>query len=287
MRDIQEKVLQELEFHQVLAAVSGFCVTKSAAKRASGLRPLYNHKVLLAELKQVNEMLQVVSYDNLPAFSGTEIAAEIALLRIENSVVAEPGLMNINEVARSVNNLIAFFTKKKNAYPHLCQRIHKVEADPSVSAAIERVLDRHGKVKSSASALLGRIRDELGKRQSEAQQSFAAEVARLRRDGWLAETSESYVGGRRVLSVLSEYKRRVQGHVMGISSSGKLTYIEPASTIQINNEIVILENEELLEIQRILLELADFLRTRLHVIEAYQETVVIFDLLRAKARYAA
>ncbi len=121
----------------------------------------------------------------------------------------------------------------------------------------------------------------------ELNRAFNRSIVQLSKDGWLSDTQESFVGGRRVLSVLSEYKRKVDGHVMGLSSTGKVTYIEPASTIALNNELVILENEELLEINRILLELAGYLRQFHPELESYQEAIIIFDLLRAKGKYAA
>ncbi len=286
MRHVDQKVLDELEFSTVLNAVAGYAGTEGARQKALAMKPLFNHGVLQFELNQVNEMLAVVSYDNLPAFSGTEIVDEIRLLRIENYVVPEIGLMRIADVSRSVIQLLSFFEKKKTAYPNLSKRLAKVRPVNEIVIAIDKVLDRAGKVKSAASPQLEQIRNGIEKVHHDLNRAFNKAVSHLGKDGWLSETQESFVGGRRVLSVLSEFKRKVPGHVMGLSNTGKVTYIEPASTIALNNELVILENEELIEINRILLELAKYLRQFLPEIEQYQETVVTFDLLRAKARYA-
>lgn len=286
MRHVDQKVLDELEFNEILSSVAQYANTDAARRKAANLKPLHNHQVLLAELKQVNEMLTVVGYDNLPAFSGSEIVDELRLLRVENALIPEPGLMKIKDVSQSVMQLITFFEKKKEAYPNLHKRIAKVRPVPEIVTSIERVLDRAGKVKSSASKKLEEIRAGIGKVHSDLNRAFSKAVLQLNKDGWLTDTQESFVGGRRVLSVLSEYKRKVDGHVMGLSNTGKVTYIEPASTIALNNELVILENEELIEINRILLELAAYLRQFYPELESYQESIVTFDLLKAKGKYA-
>ena len=62
-------------------------------------------------------------------------------------------------------------------------------------------------------------------------------------------------GERFVIPVKIEQKRRVQGVVHGASSSGQTVFVEPLETIEQNNELVRLLDEELAEIHRILLEM--------------------------------
>ena len=62
-------------------------------------------------------------------------------------------------------------------------------------------------------------------------------------------------GERFVIPVKIEQKRRVQGVVHGASSSGQTVFVEPLETIEQNNELVRLLDEEQAEIHRILLEM--------------------------------
>lgn len=286
MRQIEGKVLEELEYHEVLNRVSGFALTQSGKQKALMLRPLYNHQLLIQELHWVNEMKNAVTYDQLPAFSSVEIIDELRMLRIDQSILAEGEIRNVGEITQSIHGLLQFFSKKKDLYPSLSSRLTKVKYHPEIIDAIQKVLDRNGKVKSSASPQLERIRHSLERTQQQIQRAFNKMLENLYNDGWLSDTKESFVGGRRVLSVMSEFKRKVDGHVMGMSNTGKITYIEPASTIALNNELIILENEERLEINRILLGLCNFLRNYYADLAIYQETVVAFDLMRAKGRFA-
>ena len=62
-------------------------------------------------------------------------------------------------------------------------------------------------------------------------------------------------GERFVIPVKMEQRRRVQGVAHGASSSGQTVFIEPLETIEQNNELVRLLEDEQAEIHRILLEM--------------------------------
>src|SRR5204862_1236337 len=59
-------------------------------------------------------------------------------------------------------------------------------------------------------------------------------------------------GDRFVIPVKAEFKRKVPGVIHGSSSSGQTVFIEPLETIEQNNELVRLLDEEQSEIHRIL-----------------------------------
>ena len=68
--------------------------------------------------------------------------------------------------------------------------------------------------------------------------------------------------GRYVLVVRAEHRESIPGIVHGSSASGASIYVEPMATVEINNDIVTLEEQEAEEVRRILLELTDLFRAR-------------------------
>ena len=66
--------------------------------------------------------------------------------------------------------------------------------------------------------------------------------------------------GRMVLPIQAEYKRKVEGFVHDVSSSGQTVYVEPVDALQINNDIREFEADEKREIERILRELTTTVR---------------------------
>ena len=107
------------------------------------------------------------------------------------------------------------------------------------------------------------------------------------KEGFLAETHESFIANRRVLSVQSTYKRRVPGSILGTSKTGSLTFIEPKVNEPLSYELDCLLDDERSEMYRILKGLTHTIRHYLPLIEAYQNTLVSFEIINAKARMAA
>src|SRR5204862_4394341 len=68
--------------------------------------------------------------------------------------------------------------------------------------------------------------------------------------------------GRYVLVIKAEHRTAIPGIVHGASTSGASLFLEPLSTVEINNDIVALEEQELQEVRRILLALSDAYRAR-------------------------
>ena len=87
------------------------------------------------------------------------------------------------------------------------------------------------------------------------QESLQGYLRRLSEGGTLQDELVTIRGERFVIPVKVEQKRRVQGVVHGASSSGQTVFVEPLETIEQNNELVRLLDEEQAEIHRILLEM--------------------------------
>ena len=97
------------------------------------------------------------------------------------------------------------------------------------------VLDEYGQVKDSASADLKNIRMNLYRKRNDLRRLFEKIVARLNKQGYLAEIEESFMNGRRVVAVFAEQKRTVKGILHGESDSRKTAFVEPEETIELNN----------------------------------------------------
>ncbi len=85
------------------------------------------------------------------------------------------------------------------------------------------------------------------------EESLRSTLRRLSEGGSTQEDLITIRGERFVIPVKSEYKRRIPGVVHGASSSGQTVYLEPLETIEQNNELVRLIEEEQAETRRIFL----------------------------------
>src|SRR5438552_1930688 len=143
-----------------------------------------------------------------------------------------------------------------------------------------------GTLDDRASAELSRIRRETEKQKRQIQESLRGYLRKLAEGGTVQDELITIRGERFVIPVKIEQKRRVQGVVHGASSSGQTVFVEPLETIEQNNELVRLLDEEQAEIHRILLEMTRRIGENADVILAAVEVLSELELQFAKARFA-
>jgi len=143
-----------------------------------------------------------------------------------------------------------------------------------------------GTLDDRASPELARVRREIDKQRRAIQDSLRSYLKRLSEGGAVQDELITIRGERFVIPVKVEQKRRVQGVVHGASSSGQTVFVEPLETIEQNNELVRLFEEEQAEIHRILLEMTRRVGENSQAILAASETLGELELQFAKARFA-
>ncbi len=143
-----------------------------------------------------------------------------------------------------------------------------------------------GTLEDHASPELTRIRREIERQRRTIQESLRGYLRRLAEGGTVQDELISIRGERFVIPIKVEQKRRVQGVVHGASSSGQTVYVEPLETIEQNNELVRLLDEELAEIHRILQEMTRQIGEHSDSIQAAEKVLCELELQFAKSRFA-
>jgi len=143
-----------------------------------------------------------------------------------------------------------------------------------------------GTLDDRASPELSRIRREIEKQKRQIQESLRGYLRKLAEGGTVQDELITIRGERFVIPVKVEQKRRVQGVVHGASSSGQTVFVEPLETIEQNNELVRLLDEEQAEVHRVLLEMTRHIGENADAILAAADTLAELELQFAKARFA-
>ncbi|HTV65613.1 MAG TPA: hypothetical protein VMD98_08415, partial [Bryocella sp.] len=143
-----------------------------------------------------------------------------------------------------------------------------------------------GTLDDHASPELARIRRDIEKQRRAIQESLRAYLRRLSEGGTVQDELVTIRGERFVIPVKVEQRRRVQGVAHGASSSGQTVYIEPLETIEQNNDLVRLLDDEQAEVHRILLEMTARLGEYAGALLDAVNTLAELELQFAKARFA-
>lgn len=288
MRLYPESAAVQLEFNKVEALLKELCKTEYAKAKAENLRIHTKREFIETDLHQTHEYkFLVLQGEYFPNDFTLNILRELKLLGIPGATLSGEQFLSVKKLAECVGNIFRWFdAERRSAYPAMSRVIEGSYYEKTILLLIDEVLDEYGNVKDTASEELQRIRMSLYRKRNELRRVFDKVLAKLSKAGYSADIDESFSTGRRVVAVFAEHKRQVKGIYHGESDSRKTTFIEPEETIELNNAVFELENDERLELQRILKGLTSKLSVYSALLRAYLEMVGEFDFIHAKAKLA-
>lgn len=288
MRVYPESALTQLEFDKVQQLLMAHTRTAYAKQRAASLRIHTQKDHLERELRQTYEyqlILQQGQY--FPGQFTANLEKDLQLLGIPGATLSAEQWVMIRQLTEHIEQVFRWLDgEKRLAYPALTQVVENSYYEKTIRELIDEVLDEKGAVRDNASEALQKIRMNLYRKRNELRRVFEKVVARLTRAGYSADIEESFSNGRRVVAVFAEHKRQVKGILHGESDSRKTAFIEPEETIELNNEVYSLEQEESREIQRILRELTAQVAVYAPLLKQYLQITGEYDFIAAKAKLA-
>ena len=281
-------VFQRLEFDKVLELLEKECLTPMAVAMAQELSPSTDHTQIVLQLKETKEMKTILDKaERFPVNNFDDITSDFGRFEIPGYTLDADSFRGILKVLMTMREVFKFFQgPKKEIYPRLYEYLRDTWFDETLLKAIQRVFDDKGEIKSDASPELMRIRKDMQSKAREIDSRFRQLVNEYRNKGLLSDSPETFRNNRRVFSVPSEHKRKVRGITHDESDTGKTYFIEPEEIVGINNELFELELDEKREIFKILRDLSEQVRPSIPLLRQYQDVLVRYDFIHAKARLA-
>jgi DNA mismatch repair protein MutS2 len=288
MKFFPESALSQLEFDKVKALLEEHCKTEYAKGKSQELRIHTRKEFIELELQQSHEYKLLIEHSMyFPNDYVLNLAKELRLLGISGAMLTGEQFMLIRKLAESISNIFRWFdADRRLAYPALVKVIGDTYYEKVIMELIDDVLLENGEVKDNASEDLARIRSSLYRKRTELRRLFDKIVQKLSKAGYTADIDEAFLNGRRVVAIVAEQKRQVKGILHGESDTRRTSYIEPEETIELNNEIYSLENEERREVYRILQQLTAKLSMYAPLLKTWHQVLGEYDFINAKAKLA-
>ncbi|WP_209331497.1 endonuclease MutS2 [Lunatimonas salinarum] len=240
---------------------------------------------LLDQTEEFKRLL--LSGEYFPTTNFVNIHPYLDKARLEGTFLYEEEFHEIKLGLQTLTSCVDFFNYNEQEYPQLFQLLGMVNDDRTLIRAIDRVLDERGKVKNNATQELAMIRSQLLYEESRLRKVLDAVFRQAKSQGFTPEDASVTIrGGRMVMPVLAEYKRRIKGFIHDESATGQTVYMEPAEVLDINNDIRDLEYMERREVQKILTQLTDILRGYIPDLRKAFHFLGLVDFIRAKAKFA-
>jgi DNA mismatch repair protein MutS2 len=252
-----------------------------------------DRSALQAAFAQISEAVNYLGDGSEMGFGSlADPARWLAELDAPVAVLTPPMLLDAASLADTAAMLRDSFRETGRAgsgptarqFPLLSARANSVADLRPLAVAIRRAVLPNGEISDDASPELKRIRANMGRTRETIQKTLER---MLRSRG--GDAGEDYVtlrNDRFVIPVRAAERRQVQGVVHAASATGQTVFVEPFETIEHNNRLVQLAEDEASEIARILVELTERLRASLGPLRFAVETIAELDSVFARARFA-
>ncbi|MCF8236659.1 MAG: Smr/MutS family protein [Saprospiraceae bacterium] len=285
MRFIPEDVPHTLEFSRILEMTAEHCMGTPGRELSLQIRPSTDIHVILQRLREVDEWARtMIGPEPVPFSPYEDIRDTFRYLSVTDYIMEVEDLLHYRNLLYIHRDLHQYPDEETSvAYPVLTDLIQSLPFESEPLDLLEQVFDEKGDIRDTASPALASIRRSRINLQKELDKQFRQLVGQYKKSGWLADSGESIRGGRLVLTVPVEHKRKIKGIIHDESATGKTVFLEPAQLVEGNNDLFELESEERQEIQRILKELSQRIRPYSDYLQDLISHIIRLDLIRAKA----
>ena len=282
--------LAVLEFNRVLDIVAERATSDEGIARIRALRPTTDTVWIEREQARVFGVRSLIASEARWAPYAIPAARNaLARLRVENSTLTTGDFTLLRALLRSSR-----MTLESLADPRLPIAARAVLEpltlqlfrDVAAESEIDRVLDDDAEVRDSASAKLRGLRRELRSAESNLVSMLERLVSRLDPAVQVPDMSVTIRNGRHVVPVRREGRGALGGIVHDASSTGSTLFVEPPAAIEAGNRMRELAADEIIEVERILFELAGNLRPRHPRLANALDALGELDSLYARGRLA-
>jgi DNA mismatch repair protein MutS2 len=278
--------LRALEFDRIVAVVTGLAVTPPGRDRLVQLHPLTEPAQVIATLRATTEGVRFLAdYPGFPLRAPAELEAILEGLNVEGRALNAVHLRGLSDYLESVEQA-RNAVQKLVGFPILNGLVAAVASFKGEVADVRRKIDPSGEVVDNATPTLAGIRDRLRRQKAKLRTTLDSFVRGRDTSKYLQDQVVTDRNGRFVLMVRAEHRHAIPGIVHGGSASGASLYVEPLETIEINNDIVALEEQEAEEVRRILLTLTDNFRSRPDDLTRTVKVATELDVIQARARFS-
>jgi len=285
---MQRAAQQALEFPRIVEAVCVQAATPLGRERLAGLRPHTDPRRVAQALAATTEGTRYLAAGgSFPLQAPPDIQGTLAALAVEGRPLAPARLLGLADFLDSIEQTRAAIRGAAGPFPLLGSLVEQTASFKAETAEIREKIDASGEVADNASPELRSIRDRLRRQRARLRSTLESYLRGRDTSRYLQDQIVTDRNGRYVLVVRAEHRAAIPGIIHGSSSSGASLYLEPLSTVDVNNEIVALEEQEAAEVRRILLALTDAFRRRALDLQRTLDAATELDVVQAKARFSS
>ena len=275
-----------LELDLILEKLAAECSCDDATDLARGLKPAGDMAEVEMLLQQTEDAFSLLARFGGPSFSG--------LKNVNNSLhrAAAGGSLNPKELLdiayclRALRTLDEWRNHSSGVKTSLDFFFEGITSNKYLETKILSCIVSEEEIADKASDTLFDIRKKIRSKENSIREKLDSLIHSSHYQQFLQEAIITQRNGRFVVPVKAECRGNVPGLVHDTSSTGATVFIEPASVVDANNDIKVLQGKERDEIMRILYELSAESGDFAESIKHSYESAIRLNLIFAKAHLA-
>lgn len=286
---MQERVLKILEFNKVKEQLLEHVSSSLGRKKAINIRPSTDFEEVVRRQEETDEAVTVLRIKgNVPLGGIFDIRPHVKRAVI-GGMLSPQELNQISSTihaSRQMKRFIEEFAEEESSLPILLGYTDKIIVLADLETSIRNAVDDNGEVLDSASETLRSLRNQLRTKESRVRERLESMIRSSSAQKMLSDAIITIRNDRFVIPVKQEYRGHYGGIIHDQSSSGQTLFIEPASIVQLNNELQGIRVKEQQEIERILIALSVQAAENSSELETIVDVLGEIDFMFAKARYS-
>src|ERR1700674_5894905 len=287
-----------LEFEALRALVGRYVRSPLGRAELERIAPSSDRaavETMLAESGEGMEYLRVAAQPQTAArgaairvrFEGiADPVGAIARLRIEGATLEAREIFEVARLLDLAAEARSILVSAGARFPRLAAHAAAMADLRELARELSGKILPDGTLADHASVALARLRRDIERQRAAIQHSLERFLRAHHEDGTLQEDFVTIRNDRFVVPVVTGRERRVDGVIHGAGASGHTLFVEPLETIELNNELVRLPEEELREVHRILRDFTARLREHAAEIATTAQALARLEFIFAKAEFA-
>lgn len=280
------KHFEALELPKILERLAGFTACPDAREAALALSPKNEYFEAQSLLDQTEAAHTLIAKFGAPSFGGLKNVQNSLHRAQAGGTLSMRELLDIAQVLRVIRGICTWRDKSAGLETAIDDLFFSLSPNKYLEDRITNTILSDDEMSDNASPDLKNIRRKMRQQDAKIRDQLEKLLRSPTYKNSLQEAIVTQRNGRFVVPVKSEHRAEVAGMVHDTSGSGSTVFIEPASVVEANNEIKVLESRERDEIERILTELSEEAGSFYDSVRISYQSAVELNLIFAKAQLA-
>lgn len=283
---MNERTLRVLEFDKILQKIENYAGSARGKELVRELKPSTDFSWIKDALQETTEAVRLlVEGERIPLGGIFDIRSSVKRAAL-GGILAPAELLEIGSTMRASRLMREYIGSHQESVEILADWGLRLGSFGWIERELERCIGPEGEILDSASPKLHSLRSQMKVLQNRVRDKLDSMIHSSENSKYLQDLIVTVRNDRYVIPVKQEYRSLFPGIVHDQSASGATLFIEPMAVVELNNQLRIVEAGEADEIQRILGEFSEKIKSISNELLTSTDILARFDLVFAKGRYS-